>query len=70
MSDMYSSPTERAKDEYWLNQDRIDMSWSERLQMHNADCMLALTEELKKFREIFENTENLKFMTDLYKIEE
>jgi len=69
MADMYSSPTERAKDEYWLNQDRIDMSWAERVQLHNSDCMLALTEELKRFRETYESNENLKFMTELYKME-
>jgi len=69
MADMYSTPAERAKDEYWLNQDRIDMSWGERVQLHNSDCMLALTEELKRFRETYAANENLDFMTKLYKID-
>lgn len=72
MTDMYSLPPERARNEYWLNQDKIPMDTQERLQRHNADCILALAEEVKKLREIVEDLndqKNLDFMTKLYNIE-
>jgi len=47
----YSSPSERAKAEYWLNQDHIDMDTEERLKRHNADIQLALLQELETIKE-------------------
>lgn len=69
MTDMYSSPTARAKDEYWLNQDRIEMTTEERIQRHKCDCILTLAEEVKKLREHIESTDDLNFMTELYKVD-
>jgi hypothetical protein len=46
MVDMYSTPKERAKDEYWLNQERIPMTVEERNQRHLSDCILSLVESI------------------------
>ena len=46
--------TERAKEEYWLNQDRIPMDIEERVARHACDVQLALVEQLEKFREVLD----------------
>jgi hypothetical protein len=70
MSGIYSSPAERAKDEYWLNQDRISMTTEERIQRHRCDCTMALVEAIDKLRESIESDNNLDFVTKLYNIKD
>ena len=72
MTDMYSSPTERAKDEYWLNQDRIEMTLSERIERHKCDCIMVLREEISSLKEVLEDLDgwsNLDLIEKLYKID-
>ena len=47
MASMYSTPTERAKDEFWLNFDKWPMDTSERVQRHLSDCIMALVEAIE-----------------------
>jgi len=69
MADMYSSPTERAKDEYWLNQDRIQMTMSERIDLHKCDCIMALKEEISLLREQLGDQVEFEFTQKLWAIE-
>lgn len=49
---MYSTPSERARAEYWLNQDALPMSAEERVQRHQSDCLLALTEAITELYKV------------------
>ena len=69
MTDMYSPPTERAKDEYWLNQDRIQMTQSERIEMHKCDCIMALREEISLLREQLGDQAEFDFVQKLWAID-
>jgi hypothetical protein len=55
MTNSYSSALDKAKDEYWLNQDRIPMDTNERIERHRNEILLATLELLEKMYKELQN---------------
>ncbi len=68
MVNMYSTPWERAKDEYWLNQDRIPMDTEERYRRHRADIEFAKVEQLERLNDFLEGQAESSFLKELWSV--